>query len=174
MAPRVVLVGLPGSGKTTSGRRLAGLLEVSFADSDQLIVAESGRSIEDIFAASGEQAFRELEAAVIARALVEFDGVLALGGGAVLTESTRRALAGAKVPVILLRSSVRTLSRRVGDGRGRPLLSGEPRRRLVELARAREPFYRSVSTAVVETDRRSSARVAADIAALVTGVGATS
>jgi shikimate kinase len=172
VTPRAVLIGLPGSGKTTSGRRLAGLLGVEFADSDQLIVARGNRSIEEIFTADGEAGFRAIEAQVIIEALATFGGVLALGGGAVLTGSTREALVRSGLPVILLRSSIRTLSRRVGDGHGRPLLTGDPRRRLVELARAREPLYRSVSTAVVETDRRSASRVAAELATLVTGVGA--
>lgn len=174
MTPRAVLIGLPGSGKTTSGRRLAGLLGVEFADSDQLIVARENRSIEEIFTADGEAGFRAIEAKVIVESLATFGGVLALGGGAVLTESTREALVRSGLPVILLRSSIRTLSRRVGDGHGRPLLNGDPRRRLVELARAREPLYRSVSTAVVETDRRSASRVAAELVTLVPGAAAPS
>lgn len=167
MKPRAVLIGLPGSGKTTTGKRLASLLEVGFADSDHLIEAQTGRTVEDIFAADGEAGFRLIEAGVIASALTDFDGVLALGGGAILTESTRDALAASGVPVILLHSSIRSLSRRVGDGRGRPLLAGDARHRLVELATAREPIYRAVATAVVATDRRSSSKVAAEIAALV-------
>jgi shikimate kinase len=164
-----VLIGLPGSGKTTSGRRLAALLNVAFADSDQLVEASTGRSVPEIFAADGEEAFRELEAAAIAEALGGFDGVLALGGGAVLTASTRAALAESGVPVVMLRGSIRSLSRRVGDGRGRPLLAKDPRRRLIDLAAKREPIYRAVATATVITDRRSSSRVAADIADLLGG-----
>ena len=167
MKPRAVLIGLPGSGKTTTGKRLAGLLDVAFADSDHLIEAQTGRSVEAIFAADGEAGFRLVEAGVIATALTNFDGVLALGGGAILTESTRDALAESRVPVILLHSSIRSLSRRVGDGRGRPLLAGDARRRLVELATAREPLYRAVATTVIATDRRSSSKVAAEVAALV-------
>jgi shikimate kinase len=169
VSARAVLVGLPGTGKTTSGRRLAALLKVPFADTDQLIEAETGQTPQQIFAADGESAFRAIEARIIAAALTDFSGVLALGGGAVLLESTRVALAHAGVPVVLLRSSIRTLSRRVGDGRGRPLLAGDSRKRLIELAAAREPIYRSVSTLVVDTDRRSSSRVAAEIAELLIG-----
>ena len=172
MKPRAVLIGLPGSGKTTSGRRLANLLKVPFADSDHLVEEQTGRTVEAIFAADGEAAFRALEAEVIADALVGFDGVLALGGGAILTESTRAAIAASGVPVVLLRSSIRSLARRVGDGRGRPLLAGDTRRQLIELATAREPIYRAAATAVVTTDRRSSAKVAADIAAVLDTVPA--
>ncbi len=92
MKPRAVLIGLPGSGKTTTGKRLAGLLGVTFVDSDHLVEEQAARTIESIFAADGEPAFRVLEAATIAAALTNFDGVLALGGGAIITESTREAL----------------------------------------------------------------------------------
>jgi shikimate kinase len=153
---------------------VATLLEVAFADSDQLIEAQVGRSVQQIFRADGEAEFRVIEAGVIADALVNFDGILALGGGAVLTESTRQALDRSAVPVVLLRSSIRTLVRRVGDGNGRPLLSGEPRRKLIALASAREPVYRSVATLVVDTDRRSSGRVAAEIVQLLAQSALTS
>jgi shikimate kinase len=167
VSPRAVLVGLPGTGKTTTGRRLAAKLTVPFADSDALVEARAGRSVQDVFATDGEAAFRDLEAEVIGVALAGFDGVLALGGGAVLTESTRAALAASGVPVVLLRSSLRTLRRRVGDGHGRPLLAGNAATRLSALAAAREPLYRQVATHVVTTDRRSSSRVAIEIASLL-------
>jgi shikimate kinase len=167
MSPRAVLVGLPGAGKTTSGRRLAGRLHVSFSDSDALIEERAGIPIAEIFSTQGEEAFRALEAEVITDALKSFDGVLSLGGGAVLNADTRAALARSGVPVILLRSSLRTLSRRVGDGRGRPLLAGNPTAALGKLAQAREPLYREVATHVVSTDHRTSSRVSAEIAELL-------
>ena len=68
MTPRVILVGLPGAGKSTSGRRLAKILCVGFADSDDLVEAASGRAVPDIFAESGEAAFRDLECAAIVTA----------------------------------------------------------------------------------------------------------
>ncbi len=173
MTPRVVLIGLPGTGKTTCGRRLAAITGVAFADSDQLIEARAARSIADIFAAVGESAFRDLEAVVIAEALGSFDGVLALGGGAVLTAATRTGLRAAGVPVVWLRSSIRTMARRVGDGHGRPLLAGDVRRRLSELAAARDPIYRTVATAIVDADRRSSAVVAAEIARVLSSSAVT-
>lgn len=167
MSPRAVLVGLPGAGKTTSGRRLASRLGVPFADSDSLIEARAGVAVPDIFRDQGENAFRALEAEVIADALKTFDGVLSLGGGAVLNADTRTVLARSGVPVVLLRSSVRTLSRRVGDGRGRPLLAENPSAALRRLAADREPLYREVATHVVSTDHRTSSRVSLEIAELL-------
>jgi len=167
MSPRAVLVGLPGAGKTTSGRRLAGRLNVAFRDSDALIEERAGMTIAAIFSEQGEDAFRALEADVIADALRSFDGVLSLGGGAVLNADTRLALARSGVPVILLRSSIRTLSRRVGDGRGRPLLAENPKGALGRLAQAREPLYREVATHIVSTDHRTSSKVSAEIAELL-------
>jgi shikimate kinase len=163
MRPVLVLAGLPGAGKTTIGRRVAGRLGADFADSDGLVEAAAGRSVQQIFATDGEAVFRALEAAEIARALSEFDGVLALGGGALLDPGTRRAVAAAGSPVVLLRCSVRTLARRVGDASSRPLLASDPPSRLAVLAREREPIYREVATHIVHTDRQSSARVTAEI-----------
>ncbi len=91
-----MLVGLPGAGKTTSGRRLANRLGVAFVDSDALIEARAGMPVPQMFAEQGEAAFRALEADVIADALVSFDGVLSLGGGAVLDEGTRARLVGSR------------------------------------------------------------------------------
>jgi shikimate kinase len=162
--PKAVLVGLPGSGKTSVGRRLAALLVVPFADSDDLVEQYAGRCVREIFATDGEDGFRALEARVIAAALTSFSGVLSLGGGAVLVESTRAALRDAGVPVVHLTTRVVTLTGRIGDGRSRPLLTGDPASRLAVLAEAREPWYREVATVVVDTERRSIRRVAEVIA----------
>src|SRR5215467_13169981 len=103
MSPRAVLVGLPGTGKSTTGRRLAKILVVKFADSDELIEAAEQRSVATIFEESGEPAFRAAEAAAIQNAIANFDGVLSLGGGALNDPSTRVALRESGVPVVLLR-----------------------------------------------------------------------
>ncbi|MFN2518460.1 MAG: shikimate kinase [Jatrophihabitantaceae bacterium] len=165
MTPRAVLVGLPGAGKSTTGRRLAKILKVPFADSDRLVERWAGRSVRDLFAESGEDEFRRIEAATIASALSQFEGVLALGGGALAQASTRKALADSGVAVVLLRAPLSTLVVRVGDGHTRPLLADDPAARLAALARSREPFYREVATFTVETGHRTPGKVAASIAA---------
>jgi len=165
MTPRVVLIGLPGTGKTTTGRRLAKILGLPFADSDELVEAATGRTVADIFAADGEAAFRATESAAVVAALASHDGVLALGGGAVSTPATRAALADSTVPVALLEAGVDTLTTRVGDAQSRPLLAEDPARRLRELALERADAYRDVATLVIDTDGRTPGQVAAVIAA---------
>lgn len=160
MAPKVLLIGLPGTGKSSVGRRVAERLGTEFADSDAMIETRAGRPIPRIFADDGEPAFRRLEASVVADALTSFSGVLSLGGGAVLTESTRQAVVSSGLPVVMLHTQLATLAGRVGAGTGRPLLADDPQARLVELAAVREPVYRSLATLVVDTERRSAARVA--------------
>lgn len=160
MTPKVLLIGLPGTGKSSVGRRVAERLGTEFADTDSMIEARTGRAIARIFADDGEPAFRQLEARVVADALTGFPGVLAVGGGAVITESTRQAIAASGVPVVLLQTQLTTLANRVGSGAGRPLLTDDPEVRLGELAAAREPVYRSLASLIVDTERRSTARVA--------------
>ena len=165
MSPRAVLIGLPGTGKSTTGRRLAKILAVPFADTDDLIEKAEGRDVRRIFAESGEDAFRALEAGAIEAALDEFDGILALGGGALMTASVHAAVRDCAVPVVLLQASTDTLASRVGDAQTRPLLREAPRRRLAELAEQRGPTYRSLGTIIVDTDNRTPGQVAATVAA---------
>lgn len=167
MAPRAVLIGLPGVGKSTVGRRLAGALAVPFADSDDLVVRAAGRSVAEIFDRDGEPEFRRLEAAAIARALAGFDGVLALGGGAVGSCETRQALLDSPAPVLLLTASREHLLARIGGTRHRPLLADDPAARLAELATVREPLYRQLAGASCDTSGRPIAVVAAELAALL-------
>lgn len=165
MTPRAVLIGLPGVGKSTTGRRLAKILAVPFADSDHLIEAQEGRAVAEIFAGVGEAGFRAIEARVIASAVTDYDGVLALGGGALSTETTRELLVAAAVSVVHLRARIGTLSSRVGDGSSRPLLSDDPEARLRELAEQRLPIFIQAATCTVDTDGRMPGQVAATIAA---------
>ncbi|MFE0475732.1 shikimate kinase [Streptomyces sp. NPDC058947] len=151
--PLVVLVGPMGVGKSTVGRLLAERLGVSYRDTDDDIVAEQGRTIAEIFVDEGEAAFRAVEARAVARALAEHDGVLALGGGAVLDPRTRALLAGR--PVVFLDVDADEAVRRIGRDPGRPLLAGDPRRHWRALAAARRPLYREVARAVVDTSGRA-------------------
>jgi shikimate kinase len=165
VTPTVVLVGLPGAGKSTTGRRLAKILAVPFADSDHLIEDREGRTISELFASLGEAACRAIEADVISAALTEFSGVLSLGGGALTHADTRRNVVASGVPVVFLRATLDELGRRVGDGRTRPLLVENPHTRLVVLAAERAATYDELATITVDTDGRTPGQVAATIAA---------
>jgi shikimate kinase len=167
MAPRAVLVGLPGVGKSTVGARLAERLGVPFADSDDLIVRRAGRSVTAIFDDDGEAAFRELESAVVAEALTGFTGVLALGGGAVTTAAVRSGLAGSGVPVVLLTAPREVLLQRIGRTRHRPLLVADPAGRLAQLAAERSDLYASVCTVRLDTADRPVDAVAGELAELI-------
>lgn len=163
MPPRVVLVGLPGTGKSTVGAELARRWDVAFADSDELVVRHTGRSVGDIFDTDGEPAFREFEARAIEQALVGFSGVLALGGGAVTIASVRRLLADSGVAVVRLTAAPDELLDRLAGSGPRPLLARDAPAQLAELAEAREPLYRQVASLTVATDGRSPAEVAATL-----------
>ncbi|KAB1129684.1 shikimate kinase [Micromonospora sp. DT46] len=165
MAPVCVLVGAPGSGKTTVGLALAELLGVEFRDTDLDIVRLAGKPISEIFIDEGEDHFRTLERAAVAAGLASCGGVLALGGGAILAEENRAALVGH--PVVHLSVELSDAVKRVGLGGGRPLLAINPRATLKYLLDQRRPLYAEVATATVVTDGRSPAEIAAEIAALL-------
>jgi shikimate kinase len=154
-----VLVGPPGSGKTTVGRVLARRLGVTFTDIDALIVERAGKPIADMFTEDGEDAFRALEREVVAEALAATEGVLALGGGSVLAAATRERLRGHRV--VLLWVGLADGLRRTGMSTARPLLAGvNPRATFKALLDARAPLYREVATVEVDTSRRSANQVA--------------
>ncbi|MBB4684661.1 shikimate kinase [Amycolatopsis jiangsuensis] len=169
MSPRAVVVGPPGSGKSTVGPMLAAALGTAFRDTDDDIIARAGRPIADIFAEDGEPAFRALEEDAVAAALAEHDGVLSLGGGAPLTPGTRARLA--QHTVVFLNVGLAAGVQRTGLSTARPLLAGvNPRATFKALLDARLPVYREVSTIEVETDHRSPDEiVAAVVAALAPG-----
>jgi shikimate kinase len=157
----VVLVGAPGSGKTTVGALLARAWAVEARDTDADIVAAQGRSVADLFLEEGEERFRTLERTAVADALAGHEGVLSLGGGAVLDPGTRSLLDGHRV--VFLRVGLSDAVKRVGLGSGRPLLLGNVRSRIKALLDERTPVYESVASLVVETDGRTPEDVAGEI-----------
>lgn len=165
MSPRVVLIGPPGSGKSTVGAALAGLLDVPLHDTDAAIEAAAGRSISDIFIEDGEPTFRELERAEVARAVEQEHGVLALGGGAPVDPLTEQVLAGQVV--VFLDVGIADASKRVGFDQSRPLLAVNPRASWVRLMNERRPVYERVATHRVDTAGRTPQAVAEEIATLL-------
>ncbi|SDO27894.1 shikimate kinase [Nakamurella panacisegetis] len=157
--PAVVLIGPPGSGKSSVGAAIARATGLALRDTDNDIEQMAGKSIPDIFTQDGEPHFRDLERTAVRRALGEHRGVLALGGGAILAPETRAILAGA--PVVFLSLSMSTGVRRTGLASNRPLLAGlNPRATYKALLDARLPLYREIARHEVETDNLSVAEVA--------------
>jgi shikimate kinase/3-dehydroquinate synthase len=158
-----VLVGPPGSGKSTVGLALGERWQLAVRDTDADVEKVAGKRISDIFVEDGEPRFRELEADAVATALAEHEGVLALGGGAVLDPRTQVALDGYRSGggvVVFLDVSLAHAAPRVGFNTSRPLLLGNPRAQWQALMEARRPVYEQVSTMQVLTDGLRPADVA--------------
>jgi shikimate kinase len=162
MAPRVVLVGPPGAGKTTVGRLLARNSGIPFRDTDADVEATAKLRVADIFFELGEEHFRLLERAAVQAGLADHDGVLALGGGAILDDETRKLLH--EHTVVFLDVGLADAAKRVGFNRDRPLLLGSPRAQLNALMEARRPMYTEVATLVVTTDAKTPDAIAREIA----------
>ena len=150
MAP-IVLVGVPGAGKTTVGKLLARELNVNFFDSDQVIESRAGKSVSDIFTQDGEPAFRKLEHDIVCELLQTDEAVLALGGGSLGNDDTRSLVRKAKV--VWLIAGLAQAVDRVGMNRNRPLLLGNVRGQLADLMAAREPLYKEVATIAIDTSK---------------------
>ncbi|MED7922924.1 shikimate kinase [Nonomuraea sp. LP-02] len=161
MTAKAVLIGPPGSGKTTLGRLLADRLGVGFRDTDTDVEAVAGKPVSDIFVEDGEARFRELEHEAVRRALAEHDGVLSLGGGAVLHPETQALLAGHHV--VYLQVGLADAVQRVGLASARPLLVLSPRSQLKKLMEERRPIYERLAAVTVTTDQREPAELADEI-----------
>ena len=161
MSPVVVLVGPPGSGKSTIAAVLSERLGVKHRDTDADIEAEAGKPISDIFVDEGEQHFRQLERAAIVTALKDDGEVLSLGGGAILDADTRADLAGHNV--VFLDVTLGEAVKRVGLGVARPLLLGNVRTQLRNLMEARRPLYAEVAKLTVKTDDKTPDEIADEI-----------
>jgi shikimate kinase len=147
----IVLVGVPGAGKTTVGKLLARAMNVDFFDSDQVIENRAGKSVSDIFTQDGEPAFRKIEHEVVCELLQNDAAVLALGGGSLGNDDTRTQVSKAKV--VWLIAGLAQAVDRVGMNRNRPLLLGNVRGQLADLMTAREPLYKEVATIAVDTSK---------------------
>lgn len=161
MSPVVVLVGPPGSGKSTIAALLAGRLEATHRDTDTDVEAGAGKPISEIFVDEGEPHFRALERAAIVAALQNDGEVLSLGGGAILDPATRADLAGHTV--VFLDVSLGEASKRVGLSVARPLLLGNVRTQLRNLMEARRPLYAEVAKLTVMTDGKTPDQIADEI-----------
>jgi shikimate kinase len=152
----IVLVGAPGSGKSTVGALLAERLGVTFHDADAVVVERAGKSIAEIFTDDGEAEFRALEEQITTE-LLALPGVLSLGGGAVMSAATRRALRGHRV--VWLSVGLTQSVKRVGLDTARPLVLGNVRGQLLKLLNERAPLYAEVATDVVDTNDTTPAEV---------------
>jgi shikimate kinase len=160
-----ILIGPPGAGKSTVGPLLAERLAVGFLDTDASIEAVAGKPVSEIFVEDGEQAFRVLEREAVATAIAGHDGVISMGGGAVLDQGTQALLAGHNV--VYLETGFAAAARRVGLDVPRPLLLGNPRAQLKALLEQRLPVYQQLAWITVTTDSRTPEQVADEIAARI-------
>jgi len=167
MNKSVILIGPPGAGKSTIGKQLARTLNCSFTDTDELIEAQTGSTISQIFIDQGEPRFRELEVEVVLKAVAEIDGVLSLGGGAPLSQPAQDLLQSISTPVIFLDVSLATAAPRVGFNRDRPLLLNNPRAAWQTLMEQRRPIYESVATHIVAVDGLTPREVAGKISEIL-------
>lgn len=163
----IVLIGVPGAGKTTVGSRLAKHLNFDFVDSDQQIEKLTEKSISDIFVQDGEEVFRKIEAEVIAAAFAQTQVVVSVGGGALTNENTRNLVKSHTA--IWLQAGLSQAVDRIGMNKNRPLLLGNVRGQLADLMTAREPFYIECAKLVVDTNELTPDEVASKIEQLLGG-----
>ena len=161
MAPRVILIGPMGSGKTTIGQLVASHLGIAFRDTDHVIQERAGKSVSDIFLEDGEDEFRILEKKVLRDELLSDDTVLALGGGAPISVDAQSALRAIASPVIYLDISLATVAPRIGFNRDRPLLLHNPRGQWQTLMEARRPIYESIADTVIDVNEKSESEIVA-------------
>jgi shikimate kinase len=148
----IVLIGPPGSGKSTVGRALSRRLKRSFFDTDSMIEEKSQKKIGEIFVDQGEDAFRKLEFIVLQDVLLIPDCVISLGGGAPIKEQSQELITSSNVFVVFLDISLASAAPRVGFNRDRPLLLGNPRAQWQALNEIRRPIYQSLSDMSIKVD----------------------
>ena len=148
-----VLVGIPGSGKSTIGKELAKKMNVKFVDTDREIEIKVGKSVGEIFIEDGEAAFRELEKAVVLESLKQEKTVVSLGGGSVLDQEVRLELLNHRT--YWLDTSINNALKRTGSNTNRPLLLDSPRSTLKRLLEERSGFYAEVAVKKILTESKS-------------------
>ncbi len=161
----IVLIGVPGAGKSTVGAILAKKLNLPFIDTDLVIEKEAGKTISDIFVQDGESHFRKVEKDVIAQAVAGDEAVISLGGGALMDNETRDLVKQQKC--IWLVAGLTQAVDRVGMNRNRPLLLGNVRGQLAELMAAREPLYIECAKHTIDTNKMTANEVAEEISLLL-------
>lgn len=167
MPPRLILIGPMGSGKTTIGKLMANKLNVPFRDTDEVIVAQTGKSVSEIFLEEGEDAFRLLEKAVLRQELLSDDTVLALGGGAPISIDAQSALRAIASPVIYFDISLASVAPRIGFNRDRPLLLSNPRGQWETLMQERRPIYEAIADKVIDVNGKSEDDIVNEISAVI-------
>jgi shikimate kinase len=149
---RIVLIGAPGSGKSTVGMALAAHLQWPFVDTDALIELKEQRKITDLFVDNGEEYFRAVEFETVQEVLQEPSAVISLGGGAPISQQAQAALLSSDSMIVFLDVSLATAAPRVGFNRDRPLLLGNPRAQWQALSDQRRPIYEKLATQSIKVD----------------------
>ena len=149
---RIVLIGAPGSGKSTVGVALAAHLRWPFVDTDALIEMKESKKITDLFVENGEGYFRAVEFETLQEVLKEELAVISLGGGAPISERAQEALLSSESIIVFLDVSLATAAPRVGFNRDRPLLLGNPRAQWQSLSEQRRPIYEKLATQSIKVD----------------------
>ena len=162
MVVDIVLIGPPGSGKSSVGKALSRKLSRPWIDTDTEIESRAGKKISEIFLEDGEATFRAIESDVVDEVMGSEAGIVSLGGGSVLNEASQKRITTAK-EVVFLDVSISNAAPRVGFNKDRPLLAINPRQQWLQLMEKRRPIYESLATITVSTDNKKPDQVADEI-----------
>ena len=162
MVVDIVLIGPPGSGKSSVGKALSRKLSRPWIDTDTEVESRAGKKISEIFLEDGEATFRAIESDVVDEVMGSEAGIVSLGGGSVLNEASQKRITTAK-EVVFLDVSISNAASRVGFNKDRPLLAINPRQQWLQLMEKRRPIYESLATITVSTDNKKPDQVADEI-----------